>query len=215
MVSWTTTTEENLGSAVVVPGRGFLLNNELTDFDGLPRDPATGKLRANRPQGGLRPRRTALGEDHNTLGGKRPRSSMSPTLVLKDVRLPQPATPSTLTPHRPPLQDRAVLGLGSPGGSAIIGTVFNVLARILNDGDSLETATRAPRVVSRNFNPAYMEQTLYNDTAVLQRVEGFGFNVSSEFGPRPIGFVQSVAVDGDGVTGFADPRLPAGSAEGC
>lgn len=38
MISWTTTIEENMGSAVVVPGRGFLLNNELTDFTGSPAD---------------------------------------------------------------------------------------------------------------------------------------------------------------------------------
>jgi gamma-glutamyltranspeptidase/glutathione hydrolase len=62
LVAFTTTIEANLGSAVVVPGRGFLLNNELTDFAGLPADPDTGLPFANRPEGGKRLRRTALGE---------------------------------------------------------------------------------------------------------------------------------------------------------
>lgn len=128
-----------------------------------------------------------------------------------------PTLPTTSRPRPAPRQNHAVLGLGSPGGSAIIGTVFNVLVRILNDGTPLEAATRAPRVVSRNYNPAFMEQALYNNTDLLRHVEDLGFNVSSEFGPRPLGFVQSVEVDpsGNGVTGVADPRLPAGSAAGC
>jgi gamma-glutamyltranspeptidase len=89
VVSMTTTIERNLGSAVVVPRRGFLLNNELTDFSALvlfrlllphiqkARD-SDGRHLANAPAGGKRLRRTALGPDKYTLGGKRPMSSMSP-----------------------------------------------------------------------------------------------------------------------------------------
>ncbi len=66
MVSFTTTIEHVFGSAMIVPGWGFFLNNELTDFDAEPRD-ETGKLKANAPE----PR-------------KRPRSSMSPTFVFKE-----------------------------------------------------------------------------------------------------------------------------------
>ena len=51
VVSYTTTIEENLGSAVVVGERGFLLNNELTDFTATPRN-EEGRLYANRPEGG-------------------------------------------------------------------------------------------------------------------------------------------------------------------
>jgi len=66
MVAFTTTIEHMFGSGIVVPGRGFFLNNELTDFDAEPRD-EKGRLTANAPG-----------------PGKRPRSSMSPVLVFKE-----------------------------------------------------------------------------------------------------------------------------------
>ncbi len=65
MVSFTSTIEDIFGSAMIVPGRGFFLNNELTDFDIVPRT-LDGKLKANAPE-----------------GEKRPRSSMTPTFVFK------------------------------------------------------------------------------------------------------------------------------------
>jgi gamma-glutamyltranspeptidase len=55
MVSWTTTIESNMGSSVVVPGRGFPLNNEMTDFDATAED-SDGLPNANAPQGGKMPR---------------------------------------------------------------------------------------------------------------------------------------------------------------
>ena len=66
MVAYTTTIEDIFGSALMVPGYGFFLNNELTDFDMVPRDPAD-KLVANAPA-----------------GDKRPRSSMTPVFIFKD-----------------------------------------------------------------------------------------------------------------------------------
>lgn len=66
MVSFTTTIEHMFGSAMIVPGHGFFLNNELTDFDAEPYDDQ-GRLKANAPQ-----------------GEKRPRSSMTPVFVFKD-----------------------------------------------------------------------------------------------------------------------------------
>ena len=64
VVSYTNTIEELGGSGIVVPGRGFLLNNELTDFDFTPLQPG-------------------VPDPNLPAGGKRPRSSMSPTIVLK------------------------------------------------------------------------------------------------------------------------------------
>lgn len=78
----TTTIEENLGSAVVVSGRGFLLNNEMTDFDAIPFDSA-GRAVPNAATGKRKFRRSALGSDATTVGGKRPMSSMTPVIVLQ------------------------------------------------------------------------------------------------------------------------------------
>ena len=100
IVSYTFTIEQTGGSAITVPNHGFILNNELTDFEPVPG-------LANSPD-----------------GGKRPRSSMSPTIVTTSEGDP-------------------ILALGSPGGSTIITTVLQVL---LNDLDFDMTLPRpSPR----------------------------------------------------------------------
>ena len=153
VVSMTTTIEENFGSGVVVPGRGFLLNNELTDFTALPAD-STGRLYANRPQGGSRQRRTATGQDRGSPGGKRPMSSMAPTIVLNETtQLP-------------------VLAMGSPGGSSIIGTVLNGVVNVLDGGMCVADAIAAPRMLSQNA-PSQAEAGWY-EAGVRQRQGGAG-----------------------------------------
>ncbi|QGN56944.1 gamma-glutamyltransferase [Nostocoides sp. HKS02] len=110
-VSYTLTIEQTGGSAITVPGWGFLLNNELTDFDFVP-------LSADVP-------------DPNLPGpGKRPRSSMSPTVILDHGQLR--------------------LVAGSPGGATIITTVAQVLTEYLDRGMSLVDAIAAARLSSRN-----------------------------------------------------------------
>lgn len=182
VVSWTTTIEENLGAAVVVPGRGFLLNNELTDFDAIPSFP-DGSLSPNRVQGGKRPRRTAIGADAATSGGKRPRSSMSPTIVMRRN------DDGGLSPF---------LALGSPGGSTIIGIVTNVLVRRAVHGLPLQEATDAPRLIARNTDTMLVEQPLASDASFVEAMNRFGLHASDEFGDRPMGFVQSVELRPDG-----------------
>ncbi|WP_328326164.1 gamma-glutamyltransferase [Kribbella sp. NBC_00382] len=108
IVSYTLTIEQTGGSGILVPGRGFLLNNELTDFTAVP-DPAD----PNRIQ-----------------PNKRPRSSMSPTIVLKN--------------------NKPFLALGSPGGSTIITTVLQTLTNRLDRGMTLPDAIAAPRASQRN-----------------------------------------------------------------
>ncbi len=122
VVSLTATIEQGFGSGMVVPGRGFLLNNELTDFSARPVDDA-GKPVANRVDGERRPRRTAL-DGPAGVGGKRPRSSMAPTLVFRD--------------------GQPVLALGSPGGARIILYVAAVLARVIEQGLPLQEAVAYP-----------------------------------------------------------------------
>jgi len=111
VVEYTLTIEQTGGNAMVVPGRGFLLNNELTDFN------FTGTQ-------GTAP-------DPNLPGpNKRPRSSMSPTIVLKD--------------------GKPFLALGSPGGATIITTVLQVLVNRIDLGMTLPEAMAAPRASQRN-----------------------------------------------------------------
>jgi len=107
VVSYTFTIESTGGSGIVVPGWGFLLNNELTDFD------YTTTTTANKAE-----------------GGKRPRSSMSPTIVTR--------------------HGRPLLALGSPGGSTIITTVLQILVDRFDLGSTLPEAIAAPRVSQRN-----------------------------------------------------------------
>ncbi|WP_051579558.1 gamma-glutamyltransferase [Pseudonocardia acaciae] len=111
VVAYTLTIEQTGGSGMVVPGRGFLLNNELTDFNFTPVTPGV--------------------PDPNLPGpGKRPRSSMSPTIVL-DNGAPK-------------------LALGSPGGATIITTVLQVLTGRLDRDLRLVDAIAAPRASQRN-----------------------------------------------------------------
>jgi gamma-glutamyltranspeptidase/glutathione hydrolase len=108
VVEYTLTIEQTGGSGIVVPGRGFLLNNELTDFTAV-YDPA----------------------DPNRIEpGKRPRSSMSPTIILKD--------------------GKPFLALGSPGGSTIITTVLQTILNRVDLGMSISEAIAAPRASQRN-----------------------------------------------------------------
>ncbi|WIM94867.1 gamma-glutamyltransferase [Actinoplanes oblitus] len=111
VVEYTLTLEQFGGNGMVVPGRGFMLNNELTDFN------FTGT------QGTF--------DDPNLPGpGKRPRSSMSPTIVLKG--------------------GKPFLAVGAPGGSTIITTVLQIIYGRLELGLTLPQALAAPRAAQRN-----------------------------------------------------------------
>ena len=112
VVSYTFTIESTGGNGIVVPGYGFLLNNELTDFN---YDSLTHPNRAD--------------------GGKRPRSSMSPTIVTR--------------------RGEPVLAVGSPGGSTIIPTVAQVLLERLDLGPRCRRRSRgrAPPSATRRRRP--------------------------------------------------------------
>jgi gamma-glutamyltranspeptidase/glutathione hydrolase len=131
VVSYTNTIEQLAGSGITLPGRGFLLNNELTDFDFAPATPATYDPNLAAP-------------------GKRPRSSMSPTIVLKDG-----------SPY---------LAVGSPGGSTIITTVLQILLNTVDFGMTLPQAIAAPRVTQRNSTTSVAESAFY-DSALRRTLE--------------------------------------------
>jgi len=122
VVSLTASIEQPFGSGMMVPGWGFLLNNELTDFNARPHDEA-GRPAANRVDGERRARATALDAPRSG-GGKRPRSSMAPTIVFR--------------------QGRPVLALGSPGGPRIIPYVALTLVRVLDGQRTLQAAIASP-----------------------------------------------------------------------
>ncbi len=182
VVSVTTTIERYFGSAMTVPGRGFLLNNELTDFETRAIS-ADGHPIANAPAGGVMPRRTALGADAKTLGGKRPRSSMAPTIVLRD--------------------GHPVLAAGSPGGSTIIGTTLNVVLNVLDFEMDPQAAVNAPRVIARN-GAVDLESRLFTDGALVAGLRARGFVVRDA---GSIGAAQVIRIAEDGpLLGAADPR---------
>jgi gamma-glutamyltranspeptidase/glutathione hydrolase len=111
IVALTTTLNDALGSAYVVPGAGFLLNDEMDDFVAKPGVPNMYGL---------------VGSDTNGIApGKRPLSSMCPTIVLRG--------------------SQPWLVLGSPGGPRIISTVLNILVDRRDHGVSLENAVASPR----------------------------------------------------------------------
>src|SRR4051812_13457962 len=106
VVSYTNTIEQIAGSGITLANRGFLLNNELTDFNFL------------------------TGTANSVQANKRPRSSMSPTIVTK--------------------RGRAVEAIGSPGGSTIITTVTQTLLNQFDFEMSLPEAIEAPRASQTN-----------------------------------------------------------------
>ncbi|MFE8948715.1 gamma-glutamyltransferase [Streptomyces sp. NPDC007856] len=145
VVSYTLTIEQTGGSGITVPGRGFLLNNELTDFSFTPANPAV--------------------HDPNLPGpGKRPRSSISPTIVLDK-------------------NNRPVVALGSPGGATIITTVLQTLTEFLDRRLPLVDAIAAPRASQRNAAQTELEPALYNgDLRKQLEALGHSFKLNPEIG---------------------------------
>ncbi|MFF8532696.1 gamma-glutamyltransferase [Streptomyces sp. NPDC015532] len=145
VVAYTLTIEQTGGSGITVPGRGFLLNNELTDFSFAPANAAV--------------------HDPNLPGpGKRPRSSISPTIVLDR-------------------HNRPVVALGSPGGASIITTVLQTLTEFVDRGLPLVDAIAAPRASQRNAAQTELEPGLYDSPsrAELEAI-GHSFKVNPEIG---------------------------------
>ncbi|RMD61837.1 MAG: gamma-glutamyltransferase [Alphaproteobacteria bacterium] len=162
VVSMTASIESAFGSRLMAAG--FLLNNELTDFSFRPRDDA-GRLIANRVE-----------------PGKRPRSSMAPTIIL----------------------DRDggfAVALGSPGGSRIIGYVVKALIATLDWGLDIQAAIDLPNFVNRN-GPTDLEKGTVLETLVLAlRALGHEVRVRSL-----VSGLHGIARRGGILTGGADPR---------
>jgi gamma-glutamyltranspeptidase/glutathione hydrolase len=167
VVSYTFTIESTGGAGLVVPGWGFLLNNELTDFD-----------------------YSLLAHPNSVAGGKRPRSSMAPTIVTQ--------------------AGRPLLTLGSPGGSTIITTVLQLLVDRLDAGMTLPAAIADPRATQRNTATTQAEPAFRaSPEAAALQARGHVFVNNPEIGAATgIEFLP-----GGGVVAAAEPiRRGGGSA---
>jgi gamma-glutamyltranspeptidase / glutathione hydrolase len=165
-ISMTTTVEDVFGSRQMV--RGFILNNQLTDFSFDAAD-ANGPI-ANRVQ-----------------AGKRPRSSMAPTLVFdKGTK-------------------KLVLSTGSPGGSAIINYVGKVLVGTMDWGLNVQQAISLPNFGSRN-GPTELEQGRVSD-ALVEQLKAKGHNVRVMEQTSGLQGIMRINIHGEEVWfGGADPR---------
>lgn len=164
------------GSGIVVDGTGILLNNEMDDFAAKPGVPNAFGL---------------IGGDANAVGpGKRPLSSMTPTLVFKDRQL--------------------VLVTGSPGGSRIITTVLQILLNVIDHRMNIAEATLAPRVHHQGLpDELRVEEGLSPDTVRL--LEQMGHKVVVK---EAMGSTQSIVRTPEGLFGFSDTRKAGGLAAG-
>jgi gamma-glutamyltranspeptidase/glutathione hydrolase len=140
VVSYTFTIESTGGAGMVVPGFGFLVNNELTDFNF-----------------------DSLTHPNRVEAGKRPRSSMSPTIVLQD--------------------GNPFLAVGSPGGSTIITTVLQILVDRIDLGLTLPQAIADPRLSQRNTSTTQVEPAfLATLEATALSARGHVFSTTPEIG---------------------------------
>ncbi|MFC5458495.1 gamma-glutamyltransferase [Massilia niabensis] len=155
IVSYTFTIESWGGSGIVVPGYGFLLNNEMTDFDFSGPHP-------NVPE-----------------AGKRPRSSMAPTIAFKD--------------------GKPAFTIGSPGGSTIITTVLQTIVNHIDFGMPMDQALNAPRLSERNGATTSVEPG-FPGSAQARALAAFGHKWANgpEHPPEEIGAANAIVFNPDG-----------------
>jgi gamma-glutamyltranspeptidase/glutathione hydrolase len=160
IVSYTFTIESWGGSGIVVPGYGFLLNNEMTDFDFTGPAP-------NIPE-----------------AGKRPRSSMAPTIAFRD--------------------GKPAFTIGSPGGATIITTVLQTIVNHVDFGMPMDQAIAAPRLSERNGTETEVESGFVGSPQA-QALEAFGHRWQTS--PEDIGAANAIVFNPDGtVTAVSESR---------
>ena len=167
-VSNTYTINFSYGTGMVADGTGILLNNELDDFSAKPGVPNAYGL---------------IGGEANAVEAKkRPLSSMSPTIVLKD--------------------GKPFLVTGSPGGSRIITTTLQVILNVVDHGMNVAEATQAPRIHHQWLpDELRVEEGLSPDTVRLLEQRGQKIVVKNAMGST-----QSIMVTEGGLYGASDPR---------
>ena len=170
-VSVTTTINTGFGSGVVVEGAGFFLNNEMDDFSAKPGSPNYFGL---------------VGKESNSIEPmKRPLSSMTPTILLKD--------------------EKPVIVVGSPGGGKIITTVFQTILNRVVFGMDIQTAVSVPRIHSQWLPDMIFIETRAISKDVENNLKQKGHEIAI-YGSGSIGNVNAIAADSTGFNGGADPR---------
>ncbi len=175
-VSNTYTLNFSYGSGLVAQGSGILLNNEMDDFSAKPGTPNGYGL---------------IGGEANAVEAyKRPLSSMTPTIVLKDGK------PYIVT--------------GSPGGSRIITTTLQVIMNVIDHKMNIAEASAAPRI-HHQWLPDFLrvEKGLSKDTIDLLKAKGHQVKVKSSMGST-----QTIMLNDLGLYGASDPRRPAALSKG-
>ncbi len=170
VVSNTTTINFSYGTGIVAAGTGILLNNEMDDFSAKPGVPNAYGL---------------VGGAANAVEpGKRPLSSMTPTILFKD--------------------GRPLLATGSPGGSRIITTVLQIVMNVVDHGMNVAAASAAPRIHHQWLpDQLRIETGLSPDTLKALAVKGHELAAGNAMGST-----QTVGRAQDGFVGASDPRRP-------
>ena len=173
VVSNTYTLNFSFGSHIVVPGTGILLNNEMADFMTKPGTPnAFGLIES---------------QANEVAAGKRPLSSMSPTLILKE--------------------GQPWLATGSPGGSLIISSVMQTVLNAMEFDMNIAAAAAAPRVHHQWMpDKLRIESGVSADTIRLLTVLGHPI----EENVRTLGRTQSIMIEDGWFLGATDTRRPSG-----
>ena len=168
-VSVTTTINSGYGNGITVTGAGFLLNNEMDDFSSKPGEPNMFGL---------------LGNEANAVEAKkRPLSSMTPTIVLKD--------------------NRPFLILGSPGGSTIITTVMQNILNVVIHDMNIEEAVSSPRVHSQWLPDMVFHEKNGLNKDIINQLKKMGHDVKMR---SSIGEANGILINKKGFWGGADPR---------
>lgn len=177
-VAVTYTLNGGYGNGITVPGLGFLLNNEMDDFASKPGSPNMFGL--------------VQGEKNAIAPGKRPLSSMTPTMLVKDGKL--------------------FMTVGAPGGSRISTAVLQVILNVVDFGMNIQDAIDAPRVHHQWLpDRLSIERAISPDTVALLKTRGYDVDYS----PGVV-LAQTAAIVSDGgwLQGGLDGRSAAGKAAG-
>jgi len=169
-VAITTTVNTSFGSKVIIPGTGVLMNNQMDDFSAQP---------------GIQNAFGLVGAEANSIApDKRPLSSMSPTIILKD--------------------GKPVMTLGAAGGPTIITQVVQALINVIDLGMSPQNAIAAPRVHHQWLpDKLFVELTMPIETQADLEERGHNLNVG-----RHRGATQFIGVSqGDDFVAVSEPRL--------